>query len=215
MKELSFGEVRRVLCLGAHCDDIEIGCGGTVLRLIQGRSNLEFLWVVFSSTPVRAEEARRSAGLFLAGAAKAEVLVKDFQDGFFPFHGSFIKQAFEDLKTAFQPDLVLTHTEDDLHQDHRLISQLTWNTFRDHLVLEYEIVKYDGDLGRPNVYVPLSEEVLSAKIRLLTEAFESQAGKDWFTADAFRSIARLRGLECRSGSGHAEAFFARKVVCDV
>jgi LmbE family N-acetylglucosaminyl deacetylase len=212
MHRFSFDGIRRVLCLGAHSDDIEIGCGGTILRLIEERQDLEFLWVVFSSTPARAEEARRSAALYLNGAAKSDVIVRDFQDGFFPFIGGAVKQAFEELKHSYRPDLVLTHTDDDRHQDHRLVSQLTWNTFRDHLILEYEIVKYDGDLGRPNVYVPLSDRVMSEKVDHLMAAFETQRDKDWFTAETFRAIGRLRGLECRAPGGYAEAFRGRKLV---
>ena len=212
MQRLSFNTLRHVLCLGAHSDDIEIGCGGTVLRLIQERPEIEFTWVVFSSTPERAEEAKRSATLFLSGAAKAEVIVKDFRDGFFPFLGHSVKEFFEQLKVACQPDLVLTHTDDDRHQDHRLISELTWNTYRDQLILEYEVPKYDGDLGRPNVYVPLSKDHVSAKVRHLVEAFETQTNKDWFTAETFRSLMRLRGLECRARDGYAEGFTGRKIV---
>lgn len=212
MQRLSFSALRHVLCLGAHCDDIEIGCGGTVLRLIQERPEIAFTWVVFSSTPERAAEAKRSATLFLSGAAKAEVIVKDFRDGFFPFLGHSVKEFFEQLKVVCQPDLVLTHTDDDRHQDHRLISELTWNTYRDQLILEYEVPKYDGDLGRPNVYVPLSEDHVFAKVRHLVEAFETQANKDWFTAETFRSLMRLRGLECRAQDGYAEGFIGRKIV---
>jgi LmbE family N-acetylglucosaminyl deacetylase len=212
MQRLSFSSLRHVLCLGAHADDIEIGCGGTVLRLIHERPDIEFTWVVFSSTTERSEEARRSATLFLSGAAKAEVIVKEFRDGFFPFLGDSIKECFEELKVACQPDLVLTHKGDDRHQDHRLISELTWNTYRDQLILEYEIPKYDGDLGRPNVYVPLFETHVTAKVRHLLESFETQAKKDWFTADTFRALLRLRGLECRAQDGYAEGFIGRKIV---
>jgi LmbE family N-acetylglucosaminyl deacetylase len=182
------------------------------MRLVQEQPELEFLWVVFSSTPVRAAEAKRSAALFLTGAAKAEVIIKEFRDGFFPFLGGSVKECFEELKSAYQPDLVMTHTDDDRHQDHRLVSELTWNTYRDQLILEYEIPKYDGDLGRPNVYVPLSEEIVSAKVAHLRKAFGTQASKDWFTPDTFRSLMRLRGLECRAEDGHAEAFIGRKMV---
>lgn len=211
MQRISAADVRRVLCLGAHCDDIEIGCGGTILRLTQERPGLEVLWVVFSSTAVRAQEAKRAAELFLAGAAVWEVVIRDYRDGFLPYLGSEVKQYVETLK-SFQPDVILTHTLEDRHQDHRVIGELTWNTFRDHLILEYEVVKYDGDFGRPNVYVPLTEDLARRKAQSIVDVFGSQERRDWFRADTFLSVARLRGIECRSESGYAEAFVARKLV---
>ena len=204
--------IRHVLCLGAHCDDLEIGCGGTVLRLIDNPNPPTFTWVVFSSDATREREAFQSAEAFLRGARGARIETKKFADGFLPYQGWLVKEAFEDLKGTVTPDLVLTHYRHDLHQDHRLISELTWNTFRDHLILEYEIPKYDGDLGTPNVFVPLDESICRRKIETLLTSFPSQVGKRWFSEDLFRSILRLRGMECNAQSNHAEAFHCRKLV---
>ncbi len=201
-----------VLCVGAHCDDIEIGCSGTLLALAAAGRIEEVKWVVFTSTPVREREVLRSAERLLHGVPKHEVVVKSFRDGFLPYAGAQIKEVFEELKAVVSPQLVLTHYRGDLHQDHRLISELTWNTFRDHLILEYEIPKYDGDLGAPNVFMPLSEPVALEKITNLLESFDSQRGKPWFSADLFRALLRLRGAECNAAAGLAEAFYGRKVV---
>lgn len=203
----------KVLCLGCHSDDIEIGCGGTVLQWLSSHKNLEIVWVVFSSGgSEREKEARTSATLFLKQAKKKEVIIKDFRDGFFPFDGTKIKTVFEDELKQTSPDVILTHNGKDAHQDHRQISELTWNTFRDHLILEYEVPKYDGDMGRPNVFVPLNAEVSKKKVGYLMEAFESQRRKRWFQEDTFLSLMRLRGMECNAPSGHAEAFYCRKLV---
>jgi LmbE family N-acetylglucosaminyl deacetylase len=203
----------KVLCLGCHSDDIEIGCGGTVLQWLSDYKNLEIVWVVFSSGgSEREKEARASAALFLEQAKKKEVLIKRFRDGFFPFDGTNIKTVFEDELKKISPDLILTHNGKDAHQDHRQIAELTWNTFRDHLILEYEIPKYDGDIGRPNVFVPLNPEVSKEKVSHLITAFQSQRGKRWFQEDLFFSLMRLRGMECNAPSGHAEAFYCRKLV---
>jgi LmbE family N-acetylglucosaminyl deacetylase len=196
----------RILCLGAHSDDIEIGCGGTLLRLARSVEALELHWVVLSASGERAQEARTSAEAF---GAVAEV--QGFRDAFFRY-GPEVKAFFEELKGRFEPDLVLTHHGEDRHQDHRLVAELTWNTFRDHLILEYEIPKYDGDLGAPNVFVDLDEEVARRKVELLMESFPSQRGKRWFTEDLFRGLMRIRGMECNSPSGLAEGFYARKVA---
>ena len=212
MLELKIGALRSVLCLGAHCDDIEIGAGATILKLIAAQPALRVLWVVFSSTEERAAEARASAGDFLAGAASADVQVKTFSDGFFPTEGQAIKQCFEELKARVTPDLVLTHYREDRHQDHRLISDLTWNTFRDHLVLEYEIPKYDGDLGQPNCFVPVDDQRRAFKVDAILRRYASQRPKEWFTAETFNALMRIRGVECRSRTGYAEAFHARKIV---
>jgi LmbE family N-acetylglucosaminyl deacetylase len=200
-----------VLCLGAHSDDIEIGCGGTILRLSEENPNSVFHWVVFSGVGIREAEARRAAGLF-AGPRLQGPTLKAFRDGFMPYVGGEVKDIFEGLKQQVSPDLVLTHFRQDAHQDHRLVSELTWNTFRDHLILEYEIPKYDGDLGRPNVFIPLSADVCEKKARFLMEAFESQRVKRWFEENTFLSLLRLRGMECNSPSGYAEAFYCRKLV---
>ena len=198
----------RVLAIGSHADDIEIGCGGTLLRLAAER-DLAVHWVVLSGSEARAEEARRSAEAFLAGTS-FEVDVQGFRDAFFRYGGE-VKEFFESLK-AVSPDLVLTHHGSDLHQDHRLAAELTWNTFRNHLILEYEIPKYDGDLGAPNVFVHLEEETARRKAALLLESCSSQRSKPWFTEDLFLSLMRLRGMEAASPSGYAEAFYGRKVV---
>jgi len=204
--------LRHVLCLGAHCDDLEIGCGGTVLALAGSPNPPAFTWVVFSSDAAREAEARSSAERFLRGAPSAQIIIKKFRDGFLPYDGAAVKEAFEELKGAGSPDLVVTHYRHDLHQDHRLISELTWNTYRDQLILEYEIPKYDGDLGAPNVFVPLDDPLCRRKIEMILAGFPSQAGKRWFSEDLFRSLLRLRGMESNAPSGHAEAFYCRKLV---
>jgi LmbE family N-acetylglucosaminyl deacetylase len=203
--------LKKILCLGAHCDDIEIGCGATILELIAGYRHLEFYWVVFSSDPVREGEARRAAARFLRGARQSTVVIRNFRNGYFPHLGREIKDYFEELKKRFSPDLIFTHCRHDLHQDHRTLSELTWNTFRDHAILEYEIVKYDGDLRTPNVYVPVRERSGRRKISILQSAFRSQSDKPWFTEDTFLAILRLRGVECASRSNLAEAYYGRKI----
>jgi LmbE family N-acetylglucosaminyl deacetylase len=202
----------RVLALGAHADDIEIGCGGLVLELLARDRPVEVDWCVLSASPVRAREAEASAQAFLKGAAEANVSVAAFRDGYFPYDGADLKAWFETLKDRPRPDLILTHTRRDRHQDHREVCQLTWNTFRDHLILEYEILKYDGDLATPNVYVPLSEALLERKIAILLDTFATQRAKPWFDAESFRALARLRGVECASPTRYAEAFHAPKLV---
>jgi LmbE family N-acetylglucosaminyl deacetylase len=206
---------RRVLCLGAHSDDIEIGCGGLVLELRRRHPQLDFRWLVFSAAGVRAREAGESARRFLGPKARTAVRLFGFRDGFFPAEFVQIKEAFERLAREFQPDVVLTHSRDDRHQDHRVVSDLTWNTFRRQLVLEYEIPKWDGDLGRPNCYVPLSQAVARRKVRLLMQGFQSQRSKDWFSEETFLGLMRLRGIECRASGGYAEAFTARKVTLEL
>ena len=206
----SEGAPLRVLALGCHADDIEIGCGGTLLAL-KARRDLVVRWVVFSTTGERRDEARASAEELLEGVADPEIVLHDFRDGFLPYHGAAVKERFEDLKD-FAPDLVFTHQRHDLHQDHRLLCELTWNTFRDHLVLEYEIPKYDGDLGAPNVFVPLEADVCRRKVEILMRHFSSQRSKRWFTEDLFYGLMRLRGMESGSTTPHAEAFFGRKLV---
>lgn len=206
------GTVRKVLCLGAHCDDIEIGCGGTILRLTRENPDLEFYWIVFSSTPQRKREARQAARLFLKTTARSRVVIRSFRDSFFPYEGRVIKEFVESVKRNFQPDLIFTHHRDDLHQDHRLVSELTWNAFRNHLILEYEIPKYDGDWGAPNFFVSLDETLCQRKIANILRSFHSQAGKPWFTEDTFRAILRIRGMEAKAESRFAEGFYCRKAV---
>jgi LmbE family N-acetylglucosaminyl deacetylase len=199
----------RVLCLGAHSDDIEIGCGGTILRLSESRQ-VDITWVVFSSGEIRKKEAQSSADLFLSKAHSKQVIVKDFRNGFFPYTAIEIKEYFESLKGGAEPDLIFTHYSKDLHQDHRLISELTWNTFRNHWILEFEIPKYDGDFGSPNFFFELDERTAQKKISFILESFPSQKDKHWFTADTFLSVLRLRGIE--SATSLAEAFYCRKVI---
>ena len=216
MRGLSFvhkkGEPLKALFLGAHSDDIDLGCGGTVLSLLERGQELEVWWVVFAATPERRLEAERSAEMFLRGAVKKEIVIRDFKESFFPYIGAEIKACFEELKCTISPDVVFTHFRDDLHQDHRLISELTWNTFRDHVILEYEIIKYDGGLGSPNAFVHLSEEVCARKIQYLMENFQSQRSHQWFTEETVRAMLRLRGVESNAPSKFAEAFYARKLV---
>jgi LmbE family N-acetylglucosaminyl deacetylase len=200
-----------VLCLGAHSDDIEIGCGGTILRLLEALPLARFHWVVFSSNRVRRGEALRSANLFLKGAKSKQVTVRSYRDGFFPYQGAKIKSEFERLKKRVNPDLIFTHYRHDLHQDHRLLNELTWNTFRNHLILEYEIPKYDGDLGTPNVFVSLQESVCKRKAELLDQAFQTQRTKHWFSEGTFFALMRLRGVEANSTTRFAEAFYGRKI----
>jgi LmbE family N-acetylglucosaminyl deacetylase len=201
----------RVLTIGAHPDDIEIGCTGTILKLIEQQGVSEVRWVVLSGAAQRAEEARQSAEALLDGVPN-EVMVRDFPDGFFPYEGQRIKDFFEELKADFAPDVVFTHQRADLHQDHRLSCELTWNTFRDHLILEYEVPKYDGDMSAPNAFVPLEEHLHQRKVDHLMSFFGSQLSKRWFTEDLFSSLLRLRGMECNSPTSYAEAFFCRKAV---
>lgn len=203
--------VATILCLGAHGDDIEIGCGGTLLKLLAQWNSASVYWVVFSSTSERRAEVEDSARRFL-GQNAAQVVVENYRDGYFPYCGIEIKERFEALKRDVTPDLILTHHRADAHQDHRLIGELTQQTFRNHTILEYEIPKFDGDLETPNLYVELSGEVVDRKIRHLLEVFASQHSKHWFTDETFRSMLRLRGIECRARNGYAEGFHCRKLV---
>ncbi len=199
-----------VLCLGAHCDDIEIGAGGTLLKLLSEYEVESISWIVFSSNSERKKEAERSAGSFLEGRVQKKIIVNSWRDGFLPSFRSEIKDYFEELKRSIQPDIIFTHYREDRHQDHRLVSDLTWNTWRDHFILEYEIPKYDGDLGTPNFFVPLSEEYIGKRSSILLNSFISQKSKHWFDDDTFRALPRLRGME--SASLFAEAFYARKIL---
>lgn len=208
-------DIRSVLLLGAHCDDIEIGCGGTLLRMAASLPDAEFSWVTLSGEPDRAAETRAAAQRLFAGAHRLTVDCQAFRGSYFPQEAARIKDFFETLKTRVQPDLILTHHGGDAHQDHRVTSELTWNTFRNHMILEYEVPKYDGDIGRPNVFVPLSAAQLAEKNRILLECFPSQRGRSWFTAETFAALARLRGIECNAPEGYAEAFHARKLVMEI
>lgn len=212
MRSLALGKVGSILCLGAHSDDIEIGCGGSVLKLVDANPGASVHWVVFSAVGERGKEAQAAAAKFLARAGAKTVELHQFRDGFFPNEHAKIKTYFEELKSKVQPDLVFTHTRFDLHQDHRVVCELTWNTFRDHVVLEYEVPKWDGDLGAPNVFVPLDEAHAKEKVAILMECFATQRGKRWFDEETFHGLMRLRAMECNAPSRRAEAFYGRKVV---
>jgi LmbE family N-acetylglucosaminyl deacetylase len=201
-----------LLCLGAHSDDIEIGAGGTILSLIAAGVRLSVRWCVLSGGGPRAAEAAASADAFLEGAAERQIDVATFEDSYFPAQNKAIKQWLIDVRSRFAPDVVLTHARADAHQDHREVNQLTWNVFRDHMIMEYEIPKWDGDLGRPNVYVPLDEAAMARKVELLMRHFGSQRSKHWFDEETFRGLARLRAMECRAPGRYAEAFHARKLT---
>lgn len=201
----------KVLCLGSHSDDIEIGCGGTILRLIEEYPAVAFHWVVFSAVGVRGAEAKLAAESF-AGSHVERLILKEFRDGFLPYTGADVKAVFEELKQLVSPDLIFTHQPHDAHQDHRLLSELTWNTFRNHFILEYEIPKYDGDMGRPSVFVPLTEQMVETKVSNLNDVFASQSSKRWFDGSTFRALMRLRGMECNAPGNYAEAFYCRKAV---
>lgn len=199
-----------ILLVGAHCDDIEIGCGGAVQRLLSNHPTARFVWVTLSSDAQRSAETHAAAGRLLEGAVDPLVRVEAFKGSYFPHCGPALKDYFETLK-AFNPDLILTHCRHDLHQDHRVVNELTWNTFRDHAILEYEIPKFDGDLGAPNVFFALSRAEMKRKCDVLIECFPSQRQRQWFTRDTFEAIARLRGIECNAPEGYAEAFYSRKL----
>jgi LmbE family N-acetylglucosaminyl deacetylase len=205
------GDRLSVLCLGAHSDDIEIGIGATLLGLIDRGVRLDVHWCVLGGTGDREKEAKASAADFLSNATDAQIEVESFRDGFFPEQGEAIKSWFETLKRRTKPDIIFTHRRDDAHQDHRRVSRLTWNTFRDHCILEYEIPKWDGDLGQPNLYVPVSAAALKRKVDLLISHFGTQRSKQWFDSETFFGLARLRGMECCAPERYAEAFFARKL----
>ena len=204
--------VKRVLCLGAHSDDIEIGCGGTLLQMIEQSKSIEFYWLVLCANPERTMEARRSANAFLARARKKTIVVKPFRDGFLPYLGSPVKQCFEELKKVFTPDVIFTHCRHDLHQDHRLVCELTWNTFRDHFILEYEVPKYDADLRSPNFFVPLSDAQARKKVNNLMRYFTTQRNKRWFREELFYGLMRLRSAEAASPTRYSEAFYCRKAL---
>ncbi len=206
------GRAPRFLFLGAHCDDIEIGCGGTVMELLHLYPRAQVDWVVLSSEGKRAQEAQRAADLLLRGVHRAQVHIKEFRGAYFPSEAPVIKDFFEVLKKTTQPDVIFTHCREELHQDHRTVAELTWNTFRNHFILEYEIPKYDGGLGSPSVFVPLSAATVRKKVDLLMKVFATQLPKQWFTPETFQALMRLRGIECNAPSGYAEAFYSRKLV---
>ena len=202
----------KLLCLGSHSDDIEIGCGGTILKLAnQYKNNLEIVWVVFSANGEREKEARESADAFLKNIKRKRIITYNHRDGYFPYIGIEIKESFESFKKDLSPDIIFTHYRDDRHQDHRLISDLTWNTFRDHLILEYEIPKYDGDFGSPNIFVPLNDKICRQKNRFIIKHFLTQKKKHWLTEETLLSTLRLRGIESGRSSRYAEGFYNRKM----
>jgi LmbE family N-acetylglucosaminyl deacetylase len=209
--QLSLDKAKNLLFLGAHADDIEIGCGGTILTLVQENPDRDILWVVFSAKGKRRAEARSSAKLFLNGVRRSKVVTKQFRTSFFPVEQDSIKTYFETLKNSFRPDIVFTHYRDDRHQDHRILSDLAWNTFRDHMILEYEVPKYDGDLGSPNLFVPLQPAVAQRKAKGVQNNFPTQRGKHWFSEETFLALMRLRGMEC--ATRYAEAYYCRKLIC--
>lgn len=211
MISVQFDRVRSVLCVGAHADDIEIGCGGAILELLAANPSVRVTWVVLSAEGQRAEEAIRSAERMLSGTADRSIIVKDFRDTVLPYEGERLKAFFNDLAAQVSPDLIFTHRREDMHQDHRTVSELTWCAFRDHVILEYEIPKYEGDLGAPNLFVPLQEATCRRKIETIVEAFASQRDKHWFSPDTFWAMLRLRGLESNAPSRFAEGLYARKL----
>lgn len=198
-----------VLAVGAHSDDVEIGSGGTLLTLAAALPEVRAHVVVLSATPTRAGEAQAGARRFLPGG-RVDVEVHDLPDGRYPGHWAGLKDRLEELARRVRPDLILAPRLDDAHQDHRTVARLVRTVWRDHLVLGYEIPKYDGDLPRPNLYVPLTAEVLQEKLRLLRTCFPSQADRDWFDDEVFRGLARLRGVESRCR--YAEGFEVTKLV---
>jgi LmbE family N-acetylglucosaminyl deacetylase len=204
-----------VLFLGAHCDDIEIGCGATILRLRESMPEAEIRWLILSSNEVRRREAMKSAEHFLGKESQDSIRIESFRDGYLPYSGSQVKDVFEEFKREVSPDLIFTHYRHDRHQDHRLVNELTWNTWRDHMILEYEIPKYDGDLGQPNVFVPVSPEQVDRKVETVLEVFGSQTSKDWFDADTLKALLRLRGVESNAPDRYAEAFYGPKLVLEV
>lgn len=206
------GKGLKLLCLGAHCDDIEIGCGGTILKLIEDYEIDQIKWVVFTSNEIRKREAICSAKKFLEPVDKIDIKIFDFKDGYLPSTWSEVKHEFEKIKEGYTPDIVFTHYRNDLHQDHRTLNELTWNTFRNHLIMEYEIQKYDGDLGNPNLFVPLKNAHIQEKKEIIINSFKSQLNKQWFDDELLNSVMRIRGVECASESKYAEAFYCRKMT---
>jgi len=201
-----------ILCLGAHCDDIDLGCGGSLLALLRKHPTAHVTWVTFSGSAQRERELRSSARRFLRGAAQAQVVTHQFRDGFFPGQFTAIKETFERLKRLSRPDLIFTHQRSEFHQDHRIVAELTWNTFRNDLILEYEIPKYEGGLTTPSAYIALDRRQAERKIRILLASYKTQRAKAWFTADTFRGLMRLRGVESGAESGWAEGFHVAKML---
>jgi len=203
-----------ILCIGAHADDIEIGCGGTILKLLETHPGSRVVWVVLTARGERKKEAVRSATAFLRRAGSMKIITKAFRESYLPYQGMDVKEYFDSLPQVIDPDLIFTHCRHDLHQDHRVVCDLTWNTYRRHQIFEYEIPKYDGDLGQPNLFVSLPDDVGRTKIRLLMEEFATQRGKRWFTEDTFYGLLRIRGIESPDSTRYAEAFYTRKMALE-
>jgi LmbE family N-acetylglucosaminyl deacetylase len=203
-----------ILCIGSHADDIEIGCGGTILKLLQTHPGSRVVWVVMTARGKRKKEAVKSAAAFLLGAGSTKIFIKAFSESYLPYEGKEVKKYFNSLSDVIDPDLIFTHYRHDLHQDHRILCELTWNTYRRHQILEYEIPKYDGDLGQPNLFVPLQDKIAEHKVKLLIQGFATQRSKRWFTEDTFYGLLRIRGIESPAATKYAEAFYARKVVLE-
>lgn len=200
------------LFMGAHCDDIEIGCGGTVIELLRQYPGAKVHWLVFSTGAKREREAQRAASALLRGVRNPRIVIKDFRGAYFPSEAPAIKDFLEAFRHTVEPDVIFTHCREELHQDHRILGELTWNTWRNHMILEYEIPKYDGGLGSPSVFVPLPKKTVQRKVALLMKVFQTQLGKQWFTPATFEGLMRLRGIECNAPEGYAEAFYSRKLV---
>jgi len=209
----SAGKALDILCIGAHCDDIEIGCGATILSLQAQNPRCRFHWFILTSTPQRRIEAMEAVEALVEAPARGEIRILALRDGFLPAHVAEVKDEFEQVKRSTNVDLILTHHGQDRHQDHELASRVTWQTFRDHMIWEYEIPKYDGDLLTPNLYVPLPSERVARKLEVITRAFRSQQTKSWFKRENLEALMRLRGLESRAPSGYSEAFHCRKLLC--
>lgn len=205
-----FKQVKQLLCVGAHSDDIEIGAGATIMRIVRENPDVAVTWCVLSGNETRHEEARRAAAQVLGKDVKPKILLSRFVNSRFPAQREEIKEFFEQNLKSTDPDLILTHRRDDAHQDHRLVNELTWNTYRSHQIWEYEIPKWDGDLMQPNLYVPVDPQDVDAKVAVLRDVFSSQRNKHWFDEETFRGLMRIRGLE--SNTRYSEAFFARKFV---
>lgn len=208
--EIDKGTPLNILCLGAHSDDIEIGCGGTLLYLQKKYRINHVKWIVFSRTELRAAEAMESANIFLENVESKSIEIKSFKDSYFPSQLAEIKDSFNKINPEIPFDMVFTHYRKDRHQDHRIISDLTWNTFRNQIILEYEIPKFDGDLGHPNFFVPLDQSIVEQKNEIILNSFVSQSSKHWFDSETFKLLLRLRGME--SVCKYAEAFYVRKIV---
>ena len=210
---LRAGVVNSIVVLGAHCDDIAIGAGGTLLTLCSAVPGIRVDALVLSGGGTEREDEERAALAAFCPGADLELTVLKLPDGRLPAHWDEAKDAMEELRSRTDPDLVLAPRTEDAHQDHRGLATLVPTAFRDHLVLGYEIVKWDGDLGRPVAYQPLTTEVAEQKVRLLQEHYPSQRHRPWYDREAFLGLARIRGIECHAH--YAEGFSVTKAVLDL